>query len=270
MLISAIAFSLGGLLVKLIPWQPLAISSGRCIFSSLVIGIFLYCTKYKLQINKTTIKGAVFVSLMMLTYIYGNKLTTAANTVILEYSAPIFIVIFNYLLFKKKPNKEDIIVIIAVSVGIIIVFADGIKYGSTIGNIIALISGVFYALSMMLNSFDGGDSLTSVFLGHISIAIIGLPFIFQETDFSSKTLLLVGSLGVFQAGLGYALLAIATKYCNPLTATIVASVEPILNPILVSMFYNETMSFNSILGASIVIVSIVAYNLLQERKKETS
>ena len=269
-LFSAISFSLGGLLVKLIPWQALSISSGRCIFSSIVIGLFIYFSKYKLVINKTTIIGSIFVSLMMFAYVYSNKLTTAANAIILEYTAPIFIVIFNFIFFKKKPTKADIFVIIAVIVGIVIVFIDGLKYGSLLGNIVALISGVFYALSMMLNSFEGGDSLTSVFLGHCLIAIAGIPFIFQETDFSSNTLILVTCLGIFQAGLGYALMALGTKYCNPLNAIIVASVEPILNPILVSIFYKETVTLNSILGAVIVIMAIVIYNVIQVKKKASS
>ena len=267
MSISAISFSLGGLLVKLIPWQPLAISAGRCVFSSIVIALFLYFTKYDLHINKTTIKGAVFVALMMVTYIVSNKLTTAANAIILEYSAPIFIVFFDYLIFKKKPSKYDILVTVLVLIGIIIVFADGIKFGSTLGNIIAIISGVFYALSMMLNSFEDGDSLTSVILAHMSIAIIGLPFIFKETDFSVKTLSLVSCLGIFQAGLGYACMALGTKFCNPLTAIIVASIEPILNPILVAIFYKETITVNSILGAAIVVLTIVINNIIQEKKK---
>lgn len=267
MLTSAIAFSLGGLLVKLIPWQPLSISSGRCVFSSIVIGLYIYFSKHKLKINKTTITGAIFVALMMLAYIYSNKLTTAANAIILEYSAPIFIIFFNYFIFKKRPTKLDILVTILVLIGIVIVFEDGVKYGSTIGNIVAIISGIFYALSMMLNSFDGGDSLSSVFLAHLSIALLGLFSISQEVDFSIKTLSLVMCLGIFQAGLGYACMAIGTKYCNPLTAIIVASIEPILNPILVSIFYRETMTFNSILGAAIVIITIVAYNIIQEKKK---
>lgn len=267
MLFSAISFSLGGLLVKLIPWQALAVSSGRCIFSSIIMGLFLYFTKHKLVINKTTIIGSLFVSLMMFAYVYSNKLTTAANAIILEYTAPIFIVIFNFIFFKKKPTKADIFVIIAVIVGIVIVFIDGLKYGSILGNNVALISGVFYALSMMLNSFEGGDSLTSIFLGHCLIAITGIPSIFQETDFSSSTLLLVACLGIFQAGLGYAFMAVGTKYCNPVNAIIVASIEPILNPILVSIFYKEVITLNSILGASIVIAAVVIYNLIQEKTK---
>lgn len=265
MLTSAIAFSLGGLLVKLIPWQPLSISSGRCVFSTIVIGLYIYFSKHKIQVNKTTLTGALFVALMMLAYIYSNKLTTAANAIILEYSAPIFIIFFNFLIFKKKPTKLDILVTVLVLIGIVIVFEDGIKYGSTLGNIVAIISGIFYALSMMLNSFDKGDSLSSVLIAHFSVAIFGLFSISQEMDFSIKTLSLVGCLGVFQAGLGYACMAIGTKYCNPLTAIIIASIEPILNPILVSIFYGENMSFNSLLGATIVIITIVVYNLIQER-----
>lgn len=265
-LLSAIAFSMGGLLIKLIPWQPLSLSSGRCVFSSLIIGLYMLIFKQRIKINKTVIIGAILVCVNLICYVTSTKLTTAANAVVLEYTAPVYIILFSYLFFKIKPKKTDLVICTLVFVGIVIVFVDGLSFGNTLGNLIAVASGVLYAFTMMLNSFEGGDSLSSMLIGHIITVFIGIPSIITEVDFSVRTLVLVSILGIFQAGLGYALLAVGIKHCKPFTASLVASIEPILNPILVAIFYKEKITTSSLIGAIIVIFTVVYYNIKQTRR----
>ena len=264
-LLGSIAFSIGGLLVKLLPWSALSINGGRCFFSSVVIYTYIRLSKHELRFNKTTILGGICVILMMICYVSANKLTTAANTIVLEYTAPILVIIFEALIFKRPIRKLDIGVCLLVFAGIAIVMIDGLAAGNTLGDLIALASGVFYALTIMLNEFKDGDSLTSILIGHTATVFIGLPFILQETDFSLQTLGLLAALGIFQAGAGYTLLAIGTKKCDAISASLAASVEPVLNPILVALFYGEYISGRAFIGALIVIVSITVYNVLNKK-----
>ena len=267
-LLGAIAFSLGGVFIKFIPWNPIAINGGRCIFSSMVIAAYLYFSGHIVKINKTVLLGALCVGSMMLCYVASIKLTSAANAIVLEYTAPIFVIILEAFLFHREIRKIDIIICQLVFLGIGIVMIDGLGKGHVAGDLIALASGVFYALTIMLNEFENGDSLSSVLLGHILMAMIGLPFIFRETDFSASTLLLVAALGIFQAGAGYTLLSVGLKYADPISGSLIASIEPVLNPILVSLFYHEHMGINTIIGGLIVIVSIVVYNVITLKKEE--
>ena len=267
-LLGAIAFSLGGVFIKFIPWNPIAINGGRCIFSSMVIAAYLYFSGHKVKINKTVLLGALCVGSMMLCYVASIKLTSAANAIVLEYTAPIFVIILEAFIFHREIRKIDIIICQLVFLGIGIVMIDGLGKGHVAGDLIALASGVFYALTIMLNEFENGDSLSSVLLGHILMAIIGIPFIFEETDFSASTLLLVAALGIFQAGAGYTLLSVGLKYADPISASLIASIEPVLNPILVSLFYHEHMGINTIIGGLIVIVSIVVYNVITLKKEK--
>ncbi len=267
-LLGAIAFSLGGVFIKFIPWNPIAINGGRCIFSSMVIAAYLYFSGHKVKINKTVLLGALCVGSMMLCYVASIKLTSAANAIVLEYTAPIFVIILEVFIFHREIRKIDIIICQLVFLGIGIVMIDGLGKGHVAGDLIALASGVFYALTIMLNEFENGDSLSSVLLGHILMAIIGLPFIFRETDFSASTLLLVAALGIFQAGTGYTLLSVGLKYADPISGSLIASIEPVLNPILVSLFYHEHMGINTIIGGLIVIVSIVVYNVITLKKEK--
>lgn len=264
MVISATAFSLGGLFIKLIPWGSIATASGRSIFSSLFVLLAFILLKKKIIINKTTIIGAVLVALNMITFVLANKLTTAANTIILEYTAPIYIILFGLLFKKQKPSKLQIITVVCILFGMVLVLASSLGRGGMLGNIIAIINGVIYAFVIMLNDFEGGDCLSSVLMGHSFTAIVGIPFILQETNFSSSVLLYIAILGIFQAGLGYFMFALGTKYCDPLTASLICYIEPILNPILVLLFYKERIGLLSLIGIVVVLVSIIRYTLHQK------
>ena len=265
-LLGATAFSLGGLLIKLIPLDPFSINASRCIFSSLVIGSYLYFSKHKLVINKTTIIGALFVTLMMMTYVVSNKLTSAANAIVLEYTAPILVIFFEMVLFKKRPDQFSILISGLVLMGIGIVVLDGADKGNLLGDMIALLSGVFYALTMMLNEFENSDSLSSVFLGHLFTAFLTVFCIGNLKGLSGQDFFLIAALGSLQAGLGYTLLTLGLKRCEPLTGSLVACIEPVLNPILVALFYGEYMNTRQIAGCIIVISAIIIYNVYTIRK----
>lgn len=265
-LLGATAFSLGGLLIKLIPLDPFSINASRCIFSSLVIGSYLYFSKHKLVINKTTIIGALFVTLMMMTYVVSNKLTSAANAIVLEYTAPILVIFFEMVLFKKRPDQFSILISGLVLMGIGIVVLDGADKGNLLGDMIALLSGVFYALTMMLNEFENSDSLSSVFLGHLFTAFLTVFCIGNLKGLSGQDFFLIAALGSLQAGLGYTLLTLGLKRCEPLTGSLVACIEPVLNPILVAIFYGEYMNTRQIAGCIIVISAIIIYNVYTIRK----
>ncbi len=262
-LLGAIAFSLGGLFVKLIPWLPISTNAGRCIFSSLMIYLYIRISGHKILINRTVMLGAVFVAAMLLCYVASMKMTSAASAIVLEYTAPVFIILFEAMLFHKKPTRLDLIVCLLVFFGIVLVVRGGSENRTFAGDMLGLLSGVFYALTIMLNDFKEGDSLSSVLFGHMMTVLIGLPFTMRETDFSSHTLLLVAALGIFQAGTGYTLLTVGLKHCEALSGSLVASIEPVLNPILVAVFYGETVSAKAIIGATVVIATICLYNILR-------
>ncbi len=228
-----------------------------------MIYLYIRISGHKILINRTVMLGAVFVAAMLLCYVASMKMTSAASAIVLEYTAPVFIILFEAMLFHKKPTRLDLIVCLLVFFGIVLVVSGGSENRTFAGDMLGLLSGVFYALTIMLNDFKEGDSLSSVLFGHMMTVLIGLPFIMRETDFSSHTLLLVAALGIFQAGTGYTLLTVGLKHCEALSGSLVASIEPVLNPILVAVFYGETVSAKAIIGATVVIATICLYNILR-------
>ena len=269
-LAASLCLATGGLFMKLIPWNALAINGVRNLIASFVIGIYILMTHHKLKFNPTVLIGAISMAGVTTCYAIANKLTTAGNTIILQYTAPVWIMVMVYLFFGKKPSRTGIVSLLIVFAGILCFFFEGLSTGRWLGDLIALLSGIFYAGVFMLNSFEKGDALSSVFFGQLLCGIFLTPLVFQETDFSMPVLIAVFFLGAVQVGLAYIFFTTGTKYIDPLTASIINALEPILNPVLVAIFYGEKLGVLSLAGAAIVLCGIMYYNIkeaLENREK---
>ena len=267
---ASLCFATGGLFMKLIPWNALAINGVRNLIASAVIGIYILMTHHKLKFNPTVLIGAVSMAGVTTCYAIANKLTTSGNTIILQYTAPVWIMVMVYLFFGKKPSRTGIISLLIVFAGILCFFFEGLSTGRWLGDLIALLSGIFYAGVFMLNSFEKGDALSSVFFGQLLCGIFLSPLVLKETVFSMPVLIAVFFLGAVQVGLAYIFFTTGTKYIDPLTASIINALEPILNPVLVAIFYGEKLGVLSLAGAAIVLCGIMYYNIkeaLENREK---
>lgn len=258
---SAVLFSIGGICIKMIPWNPLAINGTRNLISCMIVFCYLKKTGHKIVVNPAVLFGAVCLSGTTILYTFANKMTTAANTIVLQFTAPIFVVFLSWLFFKKRPDRKDLIACVFVFAGIIFFFIDGLSSGNTLGDILAIASGVTYAGVFMMNSFEKSDSLSSIVLGQGLSAVIGSGFIVRETDFGMLAIIGIVLLGVFQLALAYILMAKGLETTNAVTASLTSAIEPILNPVWVAIFWGEMIRPLSFVGAAIVIVSIVVYNV---------
>ena len=212
MLAASLCFSTGGLLMKLIPWNPLAINGARNLIACMVIGLYILVTHHKIKFNFTVLVGAISMAGVTTLYAIANKLTTAGNTIILQYTAPIWIVILMFLFFGQKPDRTSLISILIVFVGILCFFFEGLSTGKWLGDLLALLSGIFYAGVFMLNSFEKGDALSSVFFGQLACGVFLSPLVLRETIFTPSVLLSVFLLGAVQVGLAYVFFTTDNRY----------------------------------------------------------
>jgi len=264
---ASLLYSTGGLLMKWIPWNGMAINGARMMLSMLLLVIFLKIIGHKIRMNKWIFLGSLCFLGATALFSVANKLTTAANAIVLQFTAPIFLVIYVMIFLRKKPTALDLGACVLVFGGVICFFMDGLSGGGTAGNIVAILSGAAYGGLFLLRSMPEGDAYSSVFWGSLWGVLTGFPFITQETDFSPKVLLCVVLLGLFQVGLGYILLCVGLQYTPPVTACLVTGIEPVLNPTLVAIFYHEPMTMLSLIGAVIVVVGVIGYNILDEWRK---
>ena len=266
MLIASLLFATGGLLMKIIPWNPLAINGSRNLLGSAVIGLYLLAVRHRLRWNRTVLAGAVCVFGVTSLLATATKLTTAGSAIVLQYTAPVWIILLMYVFFRKIPTPGDMAAIAIVAAGIVCFFFDSLSSGRLLGNVIAVGSGFFFGGLYMLNQFEEGDALSSMFFGQLFTGILLSPLVAFESDFRTKTLIAVLLLGVFQVGVAYIFFFFGTLYTDPVTACVINGIEPVLNPILVAVFYGETLGPMAILGACIVLTGIFLYNLGKARR----
>lgn len=259
---SAVLYSIGGLCIKLIPWGGMAINGARTAIALAVIGLYLLATHHRPRMNRWVLVGALAVCGTNILYAVANKLTTAANTIVLQFTAPVFVILLSALFFGKKPKRLDLMACALVLGGVLLFFVDSLSAGGMLGNILALLSGVSYAGVFLMNDMPDSDAISSVFWGDMVSAVVGIPFVVRETDFSSHTLFALVVLGVFQVALAYILLTEGLKTTPAVTASLISGIEPVLNPILVAVFYHEMVGPLALVGAVIVVGSIVLYNVL--------
>ena len=268
--LASLFFSIGGLCVKLIPWSALAINGARDLIGAAVIGGYLLVTRHRLRLNGPVLLGAASTMGVTTLFSVANKLTTAANAIVLQFTAPVFVILFMAVIFRKKPRRADVLTCAAVLFGVCLFFVDGLGAGGQAGNIAALASGVCYAGVFMMNTSKRADAISSCFLGQLAAGIVFTPFCLGETDFSPRVIALVLVLGVVQVGLAYILLSLGIRTTPAVTASLIAGLEPVLNPLWVALFYGERVTPLALLGAVIVVGSIVAYNVRSARAEDAS
>ena len=270
--LASLLYSIGGLCIKVIPWNGMSINSGRTLIALVVIGGYLAVIRHKPRFNRWIFLGAVCTFGTNTLYSVANKLTTAANTIVLQFTAPIFVIVFSALFWKRRPKKLDIAACAVVFGGVLFFFLDSLEAGGAVGNVLAVLSGAAYGGVFLLNDFPDSDAISSVFWGDVMSALTGLPFLVRETDFSSTALTSLVILGVFQVAVAYILLTNGLRTTPAVTASLVSGIEPVLNPLLVAVFYGEQVGRFALVGAAIVICGVVGYNVLkgmQEKELQT-
>lgn len=263
--LAALLYSIGGLCIKVIPWNGLSINSGRNLVALLVIGGYLALTRHPPRFNRWIALGAVCICGTNSLFAVANKLTTAANAIVLQFTAPIFVLLLSVLFWKRRPGKLDLAACAVVLLGVLCFFVESLEGGGMVGNGLALLSGLSYAGVFLLNDLPNADPISSVFWGDVASVVIGLPFLLGERDFSLLPMASLAILGAFQVGLAYILLTRGLRTTPAVTAALVSGIEPVLNPILVAVFYHEAVGPLSLLGAAIVVGGILGYNLLKIR-----
>ncbi|MCQ2557784.1 MAG: DMT family transporter [Oscillospiraceae bacterium] len=270
MLLCAALWSIGGLFIKLLPWNGFVVASLRSLVAGLTMFCYIKLKKYHVILNKKTLLTGFFTGLVYLCFTCANKLTTSANAIVLQFMSPVFIVVFSALLYKKAPRKKDIIVILAVLAGLVFFAMDGLKAGHLFGDLVAVLAGLFMALMFILvGESPIQERFSGILLGQLTTFILGLPFVFTTHPvFSGQTILYLMVLGVVQLGIAYCLYVEASKTCPPLACCLLGVVEPLLNPVWVLLFYGEKPGTLALVGCAAIIISVTWWLVSDSRKAE--
>ena len=256
-------WSLGGLLIKSIPWHPLAISGMRGGIAAVVI--YAFSKDKKIIITYDKFLAACFYTLVVTLFVISNKLTTAGNAILLQYTAPVYVALFGYMFLGEKSTLIDWLTIFIMLGGLALFFLDDLSFDGYLGNALAILSGMsFAALTISLRKQKDNNPSDSILLGNILTLIIGLPVIISETSFNLHSTILILVLGIIQLGVPYIFYTTAIKHVTALDAIIFPVIEPILNPILVFFILGEALGPWAFLGGSLVLGSVVFRGILKK------
>ena len=263
LLFAGAMWSLGGLLIKSIPWPPLAISGMRGGIAAIVI--YIYSRNDKITITKDKIIAACFYTLVVTLFVMANKLTTAGNAILLQYTAPVYVALFGYMFLGERSTFVDWATIMILLLGLALFFFDDLSFNGYLGNVLAILSGMSFAgLTLLLRKQKDDSPSDSILLGNILTLVIGLPVILGGTEFDLNSIILILLLGVLQLGVPYILYTTAIKHVTALDAIIFPIIEPILNPILVFIVLGETLGAWSVFGGALVLSGVIFRAILKK------
>lgn len=264
LVITALLWSTGGVLIKLVPVNAMAVAGIRSIIAAAVL--MIYIKKPKFNWSFWQIAGAIFYSATVILFVLANQYTTSANAILLQYTSPVYIAVLGIWILKEKPVKQDWITIIIVLAGMVLFFVEDLSIGNKLGNIFAIASGVAFSMMIMsLRRQKDASPIESVLLGNLITFVISIPFLSGiSPGLTGWTALFIS--GCFQLGITYILYAKAIKTVTALEAILVPVIEPILNPIWTFFIIGEAPGIMSAFGGLIIITSVTLRYVLPALK----
>ncbi len=252
--LTALLWSTGGVLIKSVAWHPMAIAGGRSLIATFVIWAVFH--KERLSFSRPQWIGAIAYCGCVSCFVTATKMTTAANAILIQYTAPVFVALLGSWFLNEKTSRRDWWTIFIVLSGMVFFFIDKVSAGSMLGNFIALLSGISFATFIVCMRIQKNASpYGSVLIGNIMTFVISL-FFWSDISFDYTNVLGILSLGFFQLGLAYVLYSYAIRHVPALKATLITSIEPILNPIWVFLLIGEQPGFFATIGGCIVLGAI--------------
>ncbi len=265
-LLSAICFSLAGVIIKQIPWSALSINGFRCTFALIIMLAYMAGRGQRLVINGPVLLGALLNFLTIFLFVKANVMTSAANAIVLQFCCPIFTIFFSAVFLKVRPSKVAVPACAVITAGILCFFCDQLSADGMIGSICALVSGACYAGVFLSKKIPGCCFESATVVSCAFSMLIGYPALMQETILTPTIVILAMVLGVVQFGLAFIFLSIGLDNVSATTVALTSTIEPILNPIIVAVVLGETIGPLSMFGAFLVIGAATVYNVLDAKK----
>ncbi|MDT7809896.1 MAG: hypothetical protein QOJ70_3709 [Acidobacteriota bacterium] len=272
-LAAALLWSTGSLFIKSTPLGALELSFGRSLFAAVTVALLTRHEGFRL--NALTLISSVLYAALLLLFVVANKLTTAANAIFLQYTAPVYVLLLEPLLFKERFRRADVLVVAACVGGMSLFFVGQLRPQDIAGNLAALGSGLcfaFFLLSLRHPRAGRVNRASSVIYGNVLICLLTLPaFARVAGALTTKDVLIVIYLGVVQIGLAYTLFTLGiARGVRSLDAGVVGYVEPMLNPVWVFLFIGERPSRWAVVGGCIIIAAVLAHTIALARKGKRS
>ncbi len=272
MALCAAMWSIAGIFIKLIPWNPFVIAGFRSLIASFVLLAYIKKTGMKLRLNKRTVSIALVTGITFLLFVSANKLTTAANAIALQYTAPVFLLGISAVFLHQRFRFGDVLAVVLTLCGIALFFFDKLEPGQLFGNLVAVAAGLTMSLMFLLTgNSDDETRMGGIYFAHLLTAAVGVPLaFFYETQITQAAVLSILALGIVQLGIPYVLYGLASRRCSPLTCSLISVVEPILNPVWVLIFDGEAPGIFALVGGAAVVLTVTVWCVWKDRTEKAA
>ena len=261
---AALLWSTGGLAIKLVPLDALGVVFWRAALTVLfLVAVF---RPPLARWRKASIATAVVYALMILSFVTATKWTTAANAIFLQYTGPFYVLALGPWMLKERFRRADAVAIAVALGGMSLFFVGRLEAGHLAGNLMGVVSGVFFGLTVLLLRRDQSrDAMASVFLGNALAAAIALPFALGSLALDAKGLAVVAFLGIVQMGVAYILFVRGLSVVPAAEASLLGMLEPTFNPLWAFLGLGERPLGWALLGGAIVLASVAGRTLWSAR-----
>jgi len=264
---AALLWSSGGLAIKLVPLPAAGVAFWRSLLTALfLIAVLRPSLDRWRRASWTT---ALIYAAMILSFISATKMTTAANAIFLQYTAPVYVLLFAPLLLKEPFRRADLVTLVVALFGMTLFFVGRLEAGALAGNVVAVLSGLFFGgVILFLRRDTTRDAMASVLLGNLLAALLALPLSWGHLALDGRGVALVVFLGVVQMGISYIVYVRGLSAVPAAEASLLSMLEPVLSPIWVFIGIGERPAPWALLGGAVVLSAVAGrtvWGALQRR-----
>lgn len=273
--LAALIWSTGGLFIKVLTLDAFQIAFYRSVIAAITI-FFIARHKFKkidFEFDAISNLCAITYAGILILFVVATKLTTAANAIFLQFTAPIYLLFLEPIFLKTKFKVSNLITIFFCFIGMILFFFGRLEFGDITGNILAICSGICFALFSLflkwkMKLHKKVNTLGNVILGNALVGAICLPFIFSKLFINMDQLMILLYMGIFQIGISYMIFNEGIKYVSATESMIIAMLEAVFNPIWVFFGVGEVPSTYAIIGGIIIFATILVHNFTSVRREK--
>ena len=267
LLLAAVLWSLAGIFIKFLSLPPLTIVFYRSLFASLFFAFFI---RRSIAAPRIALLVSAFAYTAAISaFVSANKITTAANAIALQYTAPMFVFVIVHFLFGERITGASWVSLVLGMLGIAVICVGSAGQPDAAGVMIALLSGLLFSIYMVslrfLKEFNPG---TLTFLNNLVCCLILLPLVASEFSLSLQEGWIVAVMGIVQLGIPYWFFSKGVEQISVQEASLIVLIEPVLNPIWVALIVGELPSSATIIGG-ICIVGSLGFRYLWQGQNQT-
>lgn len=266
-LAAAVLFSTGGAAIKTAAFSGMQVASIRSGVAALALLFFL---RGRVVWSWPTLGvGAAYAATLTL-FVTSTKLTTSANAIFLQSTAPLYIVILAPFLLGERFRARSLGFLAAVGVGLAMSFTGRPEWTVTApnpatGNLLGVLCGVAWAFTLIglrwSECHGARIGMSAVVVGNVMAFVVGLPFLMPLPSASAGEWITMAYLGLFQIAVAYILLTRAVAHLPALDVSLLLLTESVLNPIWTWLVRGEDPGPQTLVGGAIILTATAVKEL---------